>query len=281
MAIRDEVAPVDAAGAGLSAHGRLGWLDVARGAALLAMAIYHFTFDLAMFGLIDPATPVTTPWREFARAIAGTFLALVGVGLVIGHGRGVRWRPFWRRFALIAGAAGLITAGTLVAARVTGLPDLLIHFGILHMIAAGSLAGLALVRAPWWLALLVAALVLAVGLWWTSPSWTSPLLDRPALWWLGLSAWRPPSVDFVPFFPAFAAVALGIAAAKLAGLDAARGPIHEAERPALARVPARAPSRALAWAGRHSLLVYLAHQPILIGLLWLALALTGLVPPPF
>ena len=33
---------------------------------------------------------------------------------------------------------------------------------------------------------------------------------------------------------------------------------------------ARAP-RWLAWMGRHSLLVYMVHQPLLIGVLWLAL----------
>ena len=250
-----------AVGAGLVAHRRYAWLDVARGVALLAMAIYHFTFDLAMFGVIDPRVPVETPWREFARLIAASFLFLVGVGLVIGHGRGIRWKPFWRRFATIAGAAGLITAGTYLAARVTGAPSLLISHGILHMIAVGSLAGLALLRAPAFVAIGVAALVGWLGL-----DWAHPAFDHPALWWLGLSTWRPPSVDFVPFFPAFAAVALGIAVAKLFGLDR-RAPTPPPAEPR----PMRPAARPLAWAGRHSLLVYLAHQPILIGLLWLAL----------
>lgn len=249
------------AGAGLTAAGRYGWLDVARGVALLAMAIYHFTFDLAMFGLIDPSVPVETPWREVARLIAGSFLFLVGLGLVIGHGRGVRWGSFWRRFAMIAGAAGLITAGTFVAARFTGAPSMLIYHGILHMIAIGSLAGLALVRLPWWVAAMVASAVLWVGL-----EWTHPGFDSPALWWLGLSTGRPPSVDFVPFFPAFAAVATGIAAGRLARLDVPRTGSGR---------PTPAPLRPFALAGRHSLLVYLAHQPILIGLLYLAVLAIG------
>lgn len=244
-------------GAGLSASGRYAWLDIARGIALLAMAIYHFTFDLAMFGVIPREVPVETPWREFARLIASSFLFLVGIGLVIGHGRGVRWRGFWRRFAMIAGAAGLITASTFVAARLTGAPSMLIYYGILHMIAVGSLAGLALVRAPWWVAAATAAAVLGIAL-----GFDSPVFDRPSLWWLGLSVWRPPSTDFVPFFPAFAAIALGIAAAKLAGMD--RLPARDGR-------PTPLPLRPFAWAGRHSLLVYLAHQPILIGLLYLAL----------
>ena len=33
---------------------------------------------------------------------------LVGVGLVLGHGEGVRWKSFWRRTLLVAGGALLI-----------------------------------------------------------------------------------------------------------------------------------------------------------------------------
>ena len=251
--------PASPAGAGLTAGGRFGWLDVARGVALLAMAIYHFSFDLAMFGLIDPRAPVTFPLREFARLIATSFLVLVGIGLVIGHGRGIRWRPFWRRFATIAAAAGLITAGTLAAALYTGAPQLLIYHGILHMIAIGSLAALPLVRLPWWVAAFTAALVAWVGL-----GTNAAIGDSPWIWWTGLSATRGPSFDFVPFFPAFAAVALGVAAGKLAGLHVAT--------PAPGR-PTPTALRPFALAGRHSLLVYLAHQPILIGLLYVAVLL--------
>ena len=256
MSVTGTTAGSGGGGAGLTAHGRHGWLDVARGVALLAMAIYHFSFDLAMFGLIDPRAPISFPLREFARAIATTFLFLVGIGLVIGHGRGIRWRPFWRRFAMIAGAAGLITGGTLAAALATGNPAFLIYHGILHMIAVGSLAALPLVRAPWWVAVLVAVLVAWIGL-----GTGVTIGDSRWLWWTGLSAMRGPSFDFVPFFPAFAAVAAGVAAARLARLDRRRS----ASPPS----PGPLALRPFAWAGRHSLLVYLAHQPVLIGLLWL------------
>ena len=248
------------AGAGLVASGRLAWLDIARGIALLAMAIYHFTWDLSVFGVIDPWVPFETPFREFARSIAATFLFLVGIGLVIGHGEGIRWRSFWRRFAMIAGAAGLITAGTLVAT-----PQGFIFHGILHMIAIGSLAGLALVRAPWPLAVATGLLVAWVGL-----TYESTFFDARWLWWTGLATERPVSNDFVPFFPAFAAIAFGIAAAKLLRI----GRESTGDR-AVGRAAPSALWRPFAWAGRHSLLVYLIHQPILIGVLWVALQVLG------
>ncbi|ENR15137.1 hypothetical protein C066_01046 [Brucella sp. UK5/01] len=35
---------------------RLGRIDIARGIALIAMAIYHFGWDLEFFGYMAPAT---------------------------------------------------------------------------------------------------------------------------------------------------------------------------------------------------------------------------------
>ena len=239
-------------GAGLSPRGRLAWLDVARGVALVAMAVYHFVWDLALFGIVPPITPFEPHWVGLARVTAATFLVLVGIGLALGHGRGIQWQPFWRRFAMIAGAAGLITAGTLFA-----MPDAFIFFGILHMIAVGSLAGLLLVTRPAFISVIVAFIVAVIGF-----TVSAPLFDEPALWWTGLGTRTIPSNDFVPFFPAFSAVAVGIAIAKIVPLN---GMGSEGER----NRSSNALSRTLAFAGRHSLAVYLLHQPILIGTLWL------------
>jgi uncharacterized membrane protein len=65
----------------------------------------------------------------------------------------------------------------------------------------------------------------------------------------------------VPLFPWFGAVLLGIAAARLAssaGLLERLGSF----RPGRWSLPAQ-------FAGRHSLVIYLLHQPVLIGAIWL------------
>ena len=70
--------------------GRIGFLDTWRGIALIAMASYHFTWDLAMFGYIPPETPTEGLWRLYARAIASSFLFLAGFSLFLGASKGYK-----------------------------------------------------------------------------------------------------------------------------------------------------------------------------------------------
>ena len=86
-------------------HPRIALLDLARGAALIAMAIYHFTWDLEFFGYVDPGMTAHGGWKLFARCIASSFLFLVGVSLFLAHASGIRWRGFLIRLAMVGGAA--------------------------------------------------------------------------------------------------------------------------------------------------------------------------------
>ena len=56
---------------------RVPAVDMARGTALAAMAVYHFSWDLSFYGLADIPVTSATGWIAFARMIAGSFLALV------------------------------------------------------------------------------------------------------------------------------------------------------------------------------------------------------------
>ncbi|BCG93955.1 DUF1624 domain-containing protein [Mesorhizobium sp. 131-2-1] len=232
-------------------QGRIVAIDIVRGIALLAMASYHFTWDLENFGYTDPGLTAFGWWRLYARCIASTFLFLVGVSLFLAHGRQIRWPGFWKRFAMVAVAALAISLITRIAT-----PDGFIFFGILHEIALASLLGLAFLRLPALLTAIVAALVIAAPLY-----LRSEVFDHPALWWVGLSATNPRSNDYVPLFPWFGAVLLGIAVTKLASASGL-----------LARLAKLAPGRwsnPLVFIGRHSLAFYLIHQPLLFGSVWL------------
>src|SRR5690606_34830203 len=131
---------------------RIPLIDQLRALALVAMAVYHFTWDLGFFGYIEPDTATTGGWKIFARLIAGSFLFLVGFSLVLGHVQGFRARPFLFRLGKIGLAAAAITLATWFA-----FPETFIFFGILHAIAAASLVGLFFLRLPHVVTLLAAA----------------------------------------------------------------------------------------------------------------------------
>jgi uncharacterized membrane protein len=236
---------------------RIEAIDVARGLALVAMATYHFSWDLEFFGYLDPGTTAHGALRIYARCIASSFLVLVGVSLFLAHGNGIRWRPFLVRFAMVAGAALAISVVTWIA-----VPAAFIFFGILHQIALASLLGLAFLRLPAAVTLIAAAIVIATP-WFAR----SELLDHPSFWWTGLSSVDPRSNDFVPVFPWFGAVLAGIALARLASASGLAAWLAKRRLPY---------TGALQFFGRHSLAFYLIHQPILIGSVW---AFAQLFPP--
>ena len=236
--------------------GRIGLLDTARAAALLAMATYHFSWDLEFFGYLDPGTAETGWLRYYARAIAFTFLFLAGFSLVLAHTPAIRWRAFGRRFATIVAAAMAITLATYFA-----MPNGLIFFGILHCIALSSLFGLAFLRLPVLLTVALGAAAFAL------PQYLRlAAFDAPPLWWVGLSQVLPRSNDYVPMLPWFGAVLFGIASARFVST--------QGYLPRLAAGPAAPPL--VRWASRHSLILYLAHQPVLLACVYL-LSIT--VPP--
>jgi len=235
---------------------RIEALDAARGLALIAMATYHFTWDFEFFGYLEPGTATHGWLKIYARAIASSFLFLAGFSLVLAHYPVLKPRSFAKRLVVITAAALAITVATAVA-----LPEGMIFFGILHAIAAGSLIGLAFLRLPPLLIILVAAV--AIGL----PSfYRSEFFDTPALLFVGLSQHLPRSNDYVPLLPWGGALLIGIAAARIA---MARGWLAW-----LARLPS-GPGW-LRLAGRNSLLVYLLHQPVLIAVVFLI----SIIAPP-
>lgn len=239
--------------------GRIAALDVVRGVAIGAMVVYHLSYDLRAEGLIAADVVNALGWRVFARTIAGTFLFLVGVNLVLATRRGLSSPHFLRRLGLIAGGALIVTLATWWFN-----PRTFVFFGILHMIALASVLALPFLRLPTW-AVVVAAVVVFVA-----PRYVAAqLFDAPALWWLGLSTTPPASVDYVPVFPWFAVVLAGIAAGRWLIAYSADGPFARWR-------PTAAAGRWVVLAGQWSLAIYLVHQPILVGAVAIA---ARLVPP--
>jgi uncharacterized membrane protein len=133
-------------------------------------------------------------------------------------------------------------------------PQRFIYFGILHCIAVASVLARPLAGQPApALGLGIVAIVAGLTL-------RHPFFDARATSWLGFTTVKPPTEDFVPLFPWLGVVLAGIWLGH-ALLRRDFAPIAP-----LARTPS-----ALRWLGRHSLAIYMVHQPLLLGILWLVL----------
>jgi uncharacterized membrane protein len=243
---------------------RIAGIDVARGIAIVAMMVFHAAYDLSTFRLIATDVSGHAGWRLFAGAIGGSFLTLVGVSLVLATQQGINWPAFLRRLALVAGGAALVTLGTWL-----WMPDFFVFFGILHLIALGSVTALPFLALPPPLTLAASALCFAV-------SWlvALPVLDQRWLLWTGLSRLPVDTADYYPVLPWFGFVLLGVALARIA--------VSSGWTAHLAAFRADGqPWRLLTWMGRHSLPIYLIHQPVFIALLstFVWLRPTAALPP--
>ncbi|WP_298371910.1 heparan-alpha-glucosaminide N-acetyltransferase [Azospirillum sp.] len=229
-------------------------LDAARGVALVAMAVYHACWDLTFVGLADFDLFENPLWLAARTAILSSFLLLAGIGLVLATERGLDRPRYFRRLGRLIAAAAAVSAASYAV-----FPDSPIFFGVLHHVAAASVVGLLFVRLPALVTLFTAVAAFAAG-----QRLGFPLFDSPWLRWIGLTSFAPDSNDFVPLLPWISGVLAGIALARL--------------WPGVGRgvLPGGVVGRGLALAGRRSLAVYLIHQPILFGVVWL-IAHSGLI----
>ncbi|WFN34894.1 DUF1624 domain-containing protein [Methanogenium sp. S4BF] len=237
-------------------------IDTARGIAIIMMVTYHLLYDLVYFGATDIA--VTSGfWKAFALTCACTFVFLVGLSLHISRERaiqkGITGTALVRKY-LIRGLF-ILALGcgiTIVTWYVIGGGYIL--FGILHLI------GLSICLAPLFFSLrkkniIAGIIVIALALVVTGtegPLWLA---------WLGIHPMNFYSIDYEPLIPWFGLVLLGLGTG--AYLYPGGRPVRQLSQ------PCPSITGLLAAAGRHSLLIYIIHQPVLI----LLMLVTGVIPP--
>ncbi|MDO8206255.1 MAG: heparan-alpha-glucosaminide N-acetyltransferase [Gallionella sp.] len=224
---------------------RYALIDALRGFAIVLMIAYHASFDLNYHGWIHQDFNNSSFWLAARAGIVSQFLLLVGISLVLNVQRADA-ASFWRRQAKLLAACIAVTLGSYLM-----FPRSFIFFGILHFILLASLLGRLCVRFHY-INLLGALLVLLAGIF-----YSNPLFNAPALQWLGFMTYKPFTEDYVPFFPWFGVVLAGILLGRLMIAKSAWFIGHQ---------PANW-ARPLALAGRHSLVIYLLHQPVLLGIL--------------
>ena len=234
---------------------RLWEIDTVRGIAVVLMICYHFIFDLAYFGAYS-GNMYASSWQLVARSIGTTFILVMGLSLTLRYYRLApeleRKRLFLkylRRGAILFGWGMVITAVTyFVVGR--GF----VVFGILHLLGVSTILAIPFLRSRW-ASLVGAIVVLGLGVYLGSVKALSPWLL-----WLGVPQIRRHMVDYYPILPWFGFALLGI----FLGLTLYPQGVRRFGLPDLSQA---APIRALQFLGRHSLVIYLVHQPILFGIL--------------
>ena len=248
--MRGSANPRSTGEARILAHGqRVVAIDLARGLAIAGVVLFHIAWDLEFTGIISGVArhPV---WIAFGRSLAGTFMFLVGVSLVLAHCDTVHVRAFTRRLFTITAYAMVITLVTWFA-----FPESFIYFGILHAIVAATLFGAIFLRANPLVCLGAATIVLMLPFVADAPAFNTRWLA-----WIGFAERPPPSNDFVPIFPWVGVTLLGMAGAKLFASRRNRSSVGV--QPSQGWL-----TRILVWMGNRSLLIYLIHQPILLAVI--------------
>ncbi len=235
--------------------GRLWEVDLVRGVGVVLMICYHVVFDLSYFGAYS-ARMHTGPWEIVARCIGTTFIFVMGVSLTLRYHRlkpelGQRqlFQKYLLRGAQLLGWGMLITVVTyfVVGRR-------FVVFGILHLLGLSTVLAYPFLRSRW--ASLVAGLVvIGAGVYVGQVR-----LSHPWLLWLGVRHSGRSMADWYPILPWFGAALLGV----FAGLTLWP---HGIRRFALPDLSHTASVRGLTFLGRHSLLIYLTHQPIILAIL--------------
>jgi len=242
------------------AYQRLWEVDALRGVAIIMMALVHLRYDFVYYGGYRAALLVAPFWPNFARATASIFMFLVGVSLTLsyarakrsGHGDSLLFLKYLKRGLVVFGWGMVITVVTWLLLR-----DGAVYFGILHFI------GVSIILAYPFLRLRLPSLIVGIVLIFVGAYLSRQTFAFSWLLWLGFVPERLASVDYYPLLPWFGVVLIGVFTGQMLY------PGHT-RRVGLPDWPRVLPIRWLGFMGRHSLLIYLVHQPLIIVVLSLA-----------
>ena len=241
----------------MSSFNRSQLIDGLRAIAVLAMIVYHFAWDLGFFNIVDPFIVNSGWWKIFAVSIGSSFLFLSGISFWLSAYGGINFRKFTKRFLILISAALLVSLGTYQADSNT-----FVFFGILHLLSACTLLGLLIYKMPSALIILIGLSIVIL-----EPYLISDFYEPKYLAWTGLFSGSTGSVDFYGFIPWSSAYIFGIGLSKIIFKIDGKGIWTNNFLFSNARKNSVL-IKTFFWLGRNSLLIYLIHQPILIGIIY-------------
>lgn len=222
---------------------RIWELDVFRGICILGVIAVHFIYDLVeLYKIIEWDYP---PLFSFIKSWGGVlFVTLSGICATLGS-RSVR------RGLIVIASGLLITAVTFGMYKFGFDKGIIIYFGVLHCLGTCMVLWALFKKCPTWLLTLLGIAMVAVGLYLRG----NPTVDVYWLVPLGFIPGHFPTSDFFPLFPNLGFFLLGAVLGRT---------VYRKKESLLPMVNERnILVRFFSFCGRQSLLIYLAHQPVL------------------
>lgn len=225
-------------------------LDFARGIAIAMMVIFHFLFDLNYLGFAEISL-YEGFWGIWQKITASLFLLIVGIVIAVKYSQDGKnfEKSSLKRAGIVFVAALIVTMGTFVF-----FPTQFIYFGILHLIAVSILISIPLARYKY-LNLILGLFLLIIPLFANTNSFEIPFLV-----WMGFAT-PFPTFDFFPLIPWFGVVLIGIAKGKFLYGNEKQRIVFD--------FPKNRLTDFFVFLGKNSLAIYLLHQPIMFGLVYI------------
>ena len=230
-------------------------IDFLRGIAIIMMIVFHFLYDLNYFAGKNISVDKGF-WLIFGRATAVIFIFLVGVSLTISYSRAKQNKKntFWKYFkrgATIFGWGLLVTLATWIFLR-----EGFVVFGILQFIGISIVLTYPFLNEKYnkiclWLGIFIIIIGLYLGNMTSNNYWLLPLGIIPSNFY---------TIDYFPLLPWFGIILIGIFFGYL---------LYRKNKRMfkLKELGENIFVKPLCFMGRHSLLIYLLHEPVLIGVL--------------
>ncbi len=229
---------------------RIWELDALRGLCILGMVVVHFVYDLVeLYGLIKWEYP---PLFSFVMDWGGVlFLLISGISATLGS-RCIRR-------GLLVFASGLVVSAVTYGMYCFGYAgkSLIIYFGVLHCLGVCMLLWPIFRKLPHWALALVGIALVGLGFYVRTLPWVDTCFLMPlGIPWKGFA-----SSDYFPLLPYLGFFLLGSALGKS---------VYRHKESLLPKVNAQNPIiRFFLLSGKHSLLIYLLHQPVLSAVFYL------------
>jgi len=236
----------------MDSKNRFWEIDLTRGIAIIMMVVYHLFYDLNYFNVyrVDINSGF---WWYLARSTATTFLLLVGISLTISYSKTKIQNPkknTYRKY-LKRGINIFILGLTITTTTWFLLKEGTIFFGILHLIGASIILSYPFLQYRH-LNLITGALIISLGIYLKNVT-----INSSYLLWIGLRPEHFHTLDYFPILPWFGVILIGLFLGNL--LYPSNTRMFN-----LWNQPKNPIATLFCRIGRHSLPIYISHQPVLI-----------------